>query len=835
MRAVGKLCLLSQSKTLSIKIMLTNHIKILLGAVVAKVITTDRRQTVVSALANQPNAIAIARSFYTPQLVRELRKKGYKTASQNLSLELDIRDNRVLYQQQHIGDTKTLYKSPLPGELQAKLAYESIIDRFLEYLQKVHQIIALQESDYHVQVFIPATKEGVKFEELWQIFIETVAFSTEGYSQHKLPDLIQTFILMLNTVTLAGRGFSTLDIPIITKQQGEVIAAWYFAVIKAVEDRQIKRQKQIDEIAKNLANPELSDKGKASKENDLKKKEEMQTKEAKKYNEKFEQGFIKFLNQQQDILKELATLDTELDRANLTKAKTRKLQKQKDKLTSQVIFTKESVEQKLDLFRKANGDPFEVLKLDQKQNPDKFKSIYNISKFFTKTATDQINSTRGDIFTQCITEMYRLLENEPTDSIPEPLLSEQPRLMEVRSAGDDGKDFCYSCGVALNPKISQWKVARFMFERPSQRRQSSSSEDRPYICHSCSSLAFASPLKLTDENIILRLDTKNQNEATKLKLKDYLRMLTTKELHLNSGRHISLSSDRTSKGDLASQKLGKVQYALVKVASIFPVEVLTDFDMYLNLQGSEKKLETRQLIFIKGLMEGYGQSIINAGKDINLKLGDAVRYVEQDLPYLADYTLVKESKITNRLLLEQIRERYANQIDEDTKGDNMSQSKSKAQLYRDVAALTGLTYAFAQSLESTVRNSKKRDDKEREVSKLIEKVNDPVAFCYYATLGDESKTSVQARLYHSSANYFIYESTKKLLETLDIDKRESEDEKKAKYLQLYADDINRAYTHFAENGYSNEKEWNELTYNLKLSLYTRFPELVRKLKSTSEK
>jgi len=62
-----------------------------------------------------------------------------------------------------------------------------------------------------------------------------------------------------------------------------------------------------------------------------------------------------------------------------------------------------------------------------------------------------------------------------------------------------------------------------------------------------------------------------------------------------------------------------------------------------------------------------------------------------------------------------------------------------------------------------------------------------------------------------------------------------QDEKGKKYLSLYADDILNIYQYFAANGYSQEKEWKDLTYQLKLSLYTRFPELVRKQKSTIEK
>ncbi|MEH2047770.1 hypothetical protein [Nostoc sp.] len=722
----------------------------------------------------------------------------------------------------------------------------------MEYLQKLHQIVVLDESDRHVRVFIP-NKQISSFAELWQEFLEKVAFSDYGNTKHQLPGLVQTFIQMLNSVTLSGRGFSTLDVPILTKEQSNVLAAWYFAVIRDVGERQNNRQRQIYALEKELAESDLDDKTDKSKIKELQDKKAMQIKEANKYTEYFRKSFGKSLKEQYAAWQDLGQIETQISVAKLTKSEQNKLQKKQENLRAEVIFTQKSIQQKLQIFNESKGEPFEFVKLDEKNNPKRFSEIRGISKYFTKTATDQINSTRGDIFTQCISEMYRLLEeNQLNDPLPQPLLTEEAILGEMRSPGDDSKEYCYSCGVKLDAKTARWQVLRFMFERPSQRRQSASSEGRPYICSSCSALAFASPLKVTDESVVLMLEPANDGtdlELKKLKIKDYLRMLTNKEMHLSADRYLILNSneDKTSTGDLASQKMGQVQYAIVKTAKNFPVEVLADFKFSLIIQGSEKiTLSSRHLIFIKGLIDSYGQSIITIDKEknqqkVNLPLADAVRYIQQDLPYLADYTLIKVASRSNKYQLEQIREMYWQAIQNDlkTKGVDMDSDKQpapKARLYIDIAALTGITYAFAQSLEITARQAKKGEDYvEREVSKLIEKVDDPVAFCYYATLGDETKRSVQSRLYSNPENYFIYDQAKELLDRLELSNREIQDEKGKKYLSIYADDILNIYQHFKENkAYSQEKEWKDLTYQLKLSLYTRFPELVRKQKSTKE-
>lgn len=820
-------------------ITVVNPITILTSALAANVIPVQRRDELTSVLATKSDAIVIAQTFGKPKLVRELRLKRNSGVDQ--SPKLDFKGDRVIYQGQDIGKTRISYKSPLPGELQARLAIESAIDRFLEYLQKVHHIVVLNESDRHVQVFIP-NKRIPDFPTLWKKFLEEVAFSAYGKSEYQLPGLVQTFIVMLNAVTLSGRGFSTLDVPILTRNQANVLAAWYYQVIYRVRERQRERQIKINALIQELENPNLQEKERKSKAKELQDKQAMQDKEAQKYTDYFLKAFGKSLEEQSAAWEELSVLQAQLSQPGVTKAEQRKLQKQQEKLSSKLVFSQESVQEKLALFQEYKGDPFEFVRLDAQRNPEKFKTIAAISKNFDRRATDQINSTRGDIFTQCVTEMYRLLELQQFAPLPEPLLTEHPTLPEMRSPGDDSKEFCYSCGVALDPKTARWQVLRFMFERPSQRRQSSSGEGRPHICAACSALAFASPLKVTDESIILRLTSADGSAASEVKLKDYLRMLTNKEMHLSAGRYVVLASDKTSSGELASQKLGQVQYAYAKVASIFPLEVLTDFQFSLVLQGSQSvSLPSRHLLFIKGLMASYGQSIIVAGKDINMTLGDAVRYVQQDLPVLANYTLARASSFSDRLKLEQIRELYWEAIQKDLKlrkecMDSDNQLPKRARLYQHVAALTGLTYAFAHSLETMVEKAKGKEYAEREVSKLIEKVDDAVAFNYYATLGDEKKTSVQARLYHDSDRDFIYSQAKALLEKLGITDREKKDDNGKLYLQLYADDLARVYTYFSSTkDYAQEKDWKELTYNLKLSLYTRFPELVRKLKSTSEK
>lgn len=706
-----------------------NILKIYLSALSAKVIDDQTNSQLIATLAHQSHSIEIARSFGDSKLIRQLNIKRNVNNDQLPTLNFTT-NNIVTYQNQELGKIQTLYKKPLPGELQARLAIESAIDRFLEYLQKIYKIIVLDESDFHVKLFTPQSTSN-NFNKYWEEFIKNVAFSIYGDSKYNLPGLIHTFITLLNTIKLSKRetgGFGILRVPIITNDQAHIIAALYYSII-------------IDKLSQG----KLSD-------------------------EENKNNFDQLVN----------------------------------------------------------------------QDSEKLNKIYVLAQQFTSVAKNQINPTNVNI-KQMISEISKLLGNYKFDEYPQPLLTEDPKVTFSRNPGDDTGEFCYACGAKLSKKEKKWETLRIVFQSSTQRLQSSSGEKQPRICSSCISLSVASPLKLSHRNIILKLSVNKQkiNTVYPDKIKEYIRMLACKETNISAGKYILLPSEaiRQVKDNVyVADKLGNTQYALAKVASIFPTEVLTDFEFYLIPQGSQEiKLANRHLVFIKGLMECYGQSIIISGKDINYDLGEAVRYVEQDLPFLADYSLVKSANVSNKLQLEKIRELYCKILEGDM--NSSKQLSKRAKLYRDVAALTGLTYAFAKSLESTTKKSMKTEDAEREMSKIIEQVDDAVAFCYYATLGDQDKKTVQARLYRSNDNYFIYDQAKEFLETkLQISDRQEKDEvKKQTWLTFYADDLIRAYTYFAENGYGQDREWNELTYNLKLSLYTRFPELVRKLKTTGDK
>jgi hypothetical protein len=205
--------------------------------------------------------------------------------------------------------------------------------------------------------------------------------------------------------------------------------------------------------------------------------------------------------------------------------------------------------------------------------------------------------------------------------------------------------------------------------------------------------------------------------------------------------------------------------------------------------------------------------------------GRAIRHVQHDQLVFAVYELLKAGLMNNESLtydvaklsqLEQLRKEFNRWLTMDNKSE-------QAQLFRDVAAMTGLLYAFCDYARSVVQKS--GGNTRIEVRKVIERCSDPYALNY--TVAGNTKSEL-ATLYRNSDMHFSYDMLKDLLAQIGVDaqEREKTTEKNKISLQVYFDDVVKAYTHLFETRYSTPKDQRDFVYQLKLSLHARFPDLI---------
>mgnify|MGYP005840322959 CR=1 FL=1 len=650
-----------------------------------------------------------------PRLMRRLGKGAHKPTAPLVWETVVLQGDRVLWDGAPIGQLRTLYKVASPQETQARIAYEVFLDRFLSYVQRTSKVALLHESDAAVTLFVPY---GTNFDlqEAWQAFVSE-AFSPSG--------LRQTFVPLVNSIRLSGRGFSTLDVPIVSEEHALYLAAFYHA---------------------NLASTKASDARREA---------------------------------------EIARLLAELEQVQSAKDKTR------------------------------------------------LEKVEAIARKEMRGQAGRQLSQRRDIVAKCAREMVSLAKVQADNFFQLPLLlRENPSEFQMRGGGDSGGDVCYVCGRAFRKGETKFKANKFIFESPSQRLQSGSGQTEPKVCATCAVISFVSPIKTGADRLVIRLG--RRDDSRRYLLEDQLRMLTMGELNVMAGRYALLQvSERVPKtggSDPLSERMGGRQYALYKVASLFSNEVFREYQTEVVISGAEVALSGRHLAGVRGLIEVFGLDQRRWWEDKGLyaAVGQAVRYIEREEVIFAVYELLKAWRKADLLYQGKLNSVQASRLEQlyETHWRWLMEEKPKeATLFRDVAAMTGMLYAFCRFVGQSVD----ADQQRIEVRKLIERAREPYGFIY--TAAGNTKREM-ATLYRQSDTYFCFDQAKALLAELGVDVGEREDttDKGAPTLVFYFDDVVNAYTHLFENRYRSSKEQRDFTYTLRLSLHARFPELMEREK-----
>lgn len=700
------------------------------------------RDSLVAFVSNNPEDLPVLeytwRAIGANSCLRRLARGAGGDTPLDLS-QFEQRGDVFFWRGREIGKLLTLYKPPLPEEWQARIAYESFLDRFVLYLQSTKQILLMVDNSYYQRFYC------------WKdinILIEWKAFVSQAFST---AELVRTFVALLNSVKLAeSGGFSVLQIPIVSKAQAKLLAGFYLASMNA--------------RAKGL------------------KRLEFQIAEAK-------------------------------SKGNMEKAA--KLEKD---LREQYARYQDSIDS--------------MSRLKQKYG-ENFDEIIQYAGLYTPTARGQLKVT-GAVVKKYVTETERLLTLAPENYYSLPLLVsvDSTLLLESRAAGDNPKESCYVCGRILQGDV--FEANKIILPSPSQTLQSKSGQENPVVCGTCAALAVASPIKIANQSLIVRLLSKRTQNYL---LEDQLRMFVLGELNVFAGRYVMLTcTEKIGKNSLVKE-FSKEPYALWKVATIFPTDVFRSYQVEAIIDGAQVALPGRQLAWLSALMDIFYDVKtpyrLENDKSKLTAVKKSLRHIQHEEVIFAIYELTKalmaerEGGFTavQASRLEDLRALHVwwlenNPFENTERRSHMGDLMNKARFFRDVAGMTGILYAHA----SRVRSEANPQNAEREVEKLLEKVDEPYHFIYDAAGGLQS---VYARLWRGPDTHFIYDQAKTLLEEASIEMHETAENGKPS-LQLSFDDIGKVYAYLAETRYKTEKDWREFTYQVKLSLYARFPEYLGK-------
>ena len=688
-------------------------------------------------------------------------------------------DGRIQFMEKPIGEIYSYYRTVLPQEMQIKIAYDSLIERFIGFLQREKCAIRLSENDLTIQIFVPQTIPNADFDIMpeWNEFIKF------AYSER---ELYKSFTLLVNSLKLTDRGFGYVRFPSATQDMVHWLAAFYIATLR-------------ERVLLNTDNYKKAN-GAFKKALDSVKKYQGQ------------------LNTDSLTEKRRTSIENKLADENI------KLNDARQERRSALKVNQEEFDQILSGLR------------DQTETAH-FEHAQKLSHKFNRTGAMQFSYGTVKLKSQggksSIEDTIVEILNAPIVPLNCPFVSinEIPEIV-VRGAGDNAKNLCYSCGRHLPTNEKRQQANRFVLGDPSQRLQSGGNQTQPPVCGECLTVAFACPVKLTSGSIVIQLAPHNQTDES-FSIENHLRMLTLGELNLVAGRYLLINcrefvgsgSNRTP----VSEKIGRRQYTLWRVACIFPTAALQTMKFTLFTGGTKIPLESRHFIWLSLLNEIFSPNLVVGQRD-NISLCQAIRLIQKDEVISAIYKLVtaeftkakqlRDWSYSEKRSLEELREKHWDLLEKSSNGDKLMVKQAK--FYQDVAALTGLTYAYCDYFRSEVRK-KKNVDTVREVKKLIEKVVNPSFFNYEAS---DVLPGTRATMYRNDDNYFCYDQAKLLLENtlkVQISDRAKSDEKGPERLEIYFDDILNAYAKLSEK--HNKAQRRKLSYQLKLNLYAKFASL----------
>jgi hypothetical protein len=701
------------------------------------------------------------------------RQKGlyFRQRAQEALPRLTVQDGEIWWHDFRVGNAiflgtdEWLFQQAFPQESQVQIAYDTFCARFLAWLERHSQIIVL-ESGGATLLFQPDGVVLLDLADAWQRFL-TFAFSTS--------ELQRTFVLLLNSIRLSERGVSVPDIPFVTMDQVDLLIAFFTATLQAITRRlnQMKYERQtLLRIAHGANSRELTPKEKTTQKN----------------------------------LDERLALQHERYDPALTRLE-------------------------------------HILTQLQHDDQARAERIRTLARSYTTRATWQLKMTR-DVMNKTVARIEELLVLSPKQLFcPPALLLREVPMDEMRAPSDFTNEVCYTCGNRIPSPLKKGKrvmytANKLILPAPSQTLQSRLGQVEPFVCATCALLALASPIKMIQNGLVITLREWHGQQPARYLYEHQLRMLTTGELNIAAGRYLMIPcTEQAPDTKPLIQRLGGKEYALLKVSSLFPVDVLIRFQVEAFFGTDPVVLKQRHLLILRFFVEAFAIQLAafrdKTSRPRYAALADAVRSVEHDHVVFALYQLVVGFQqqgtfsTVQRTLLEDGLVAYKEQL-------VMDGEVQLEQRFRDIAGLTGVLYAFVSLAKSKLSpassggnetlaiDSTQRD---RELKKLLEEVDNPNHFTYEAASTILGQT---AQLWRSQQSYFIYDEAKRLLQEValvEISERETRSEKGELVLKLCYDDICKLYAALYEKRYLTEAARRAFTYELKLSLYSRFPEL----------
>lgn len=449
---------------------------------------------------------------------------------------------------------------------------------------------------------------------------------------------------------------------------------------------------------------------------------------------------------------------------------------------------------------------------------------------------------------KAIVNLERAIEENAFQTIPFPVESSD----EVLKGGDfflagRGKAVrvrCSSCGQIISKGDSLERLAVFLKDADERPQSGRHKDDKNFFCIRCVATVFLCPVKLSPETLTVRLGFESNGDdfkSAERTIEMEHRKFVAQSLHVNAGNFISLHLTEFSERKPLAQIWGVFHYSLWKMATTFPPELFAEGFQVEVYPGEETfRLPRWALWCVSALAEwdnvfGYW---CYADKSNRSHTGRFLRLIARGKVFQAFYAL-----ISGGLIKEYAHTWRMNRLQEIWIEFETLLKEEKSMPIPDypiIAGFAGLLLPLAERVQSS---KKTPEEKKRAVGKLLEEADRPIQYAYTAARETGSPDFIFCK---RPRNRFFYEKAVALLEWAgeDIDRLREEAEEKTTDLSakdqrfewmreaeekifICPDQITRVTSALVkenEKPYENEADWRSFAYQVKLALWSMFPQ-----------
>ncbi len=405
---------------------------------------------------------------------------------------------------------------------------------------------------------------------------------------------------------------------------------------------------------------------------------------------------------------------------------------------------------------------------------------------------------------------------------------------------------CAGCGEILSKKMALERKALFIKDADERAQSAKNKDELNHYCKRCVATVFLCPVKLAPETLTVRFFpiVKSDHLLSERLVGDALKKFVAQSLHVHAGNYISLHISEFVEKKPLCQTWGAAPYSLWKMAVTFPPELFAQGFAVEVYPGEEKfNLPRWALWFVSSLahLDTVFTYKCYAEKNLRPHFSQFLRLVFRKKIFQAFYTLISgDNPVLNRNYIHSWKADQLQKIWSEFETLLLMEDLMPLPDYPKIAGFVGLLLPLAKRVQSSKNNE---DERKRAVGKLLEEVDRPIQYAYTAARESSSSDFIFSK---RADNRYFFEKAVELLDWAgeDVERLKKAGESKAKDLIekrpefawlkdaeetifLSPDQIARVTSALVsenEKPYQNEADWRAFAYQVKLALWSMFPQ-----------